>query len=79
MVLKSLKTPLRNIKIVLNEMNGNEMNANEIIGIGNEIFEKLRNLMILGNPLDPQCRGDVGRRLLNPRLPGRGRTAQERT
>ena len=55
----------------------NEMNTNETIG--NEIFEKLHNLMILGNPLDPQCRGDVGRRLLNPRLPGRGRTAQERT
>ena len=55
----------------------NEMNANEIIG--NEIFEKLHNLMILGNPLDPQCRGDAGGRLLNPRLPGRGRTAQERT
>ena len=63
--------------MVPNEMNGYEMNDNEIKG--KEIVEKLHNFMILGNPLDPQCRGDAGRRLLNPRLPGRGRTAQERT
>ena len=63
--------------MVPNEMNGNEMNDNEIKG--KEIVEKLHNFMILGNPLDPQCRRDAGRRLLNPRLPGRGRAAQERT
>jgi hypothetical protein len=80
------------IKLVLNEINGNEMNDNEMndnemndnemndneINV-NEIIEKIHNFMILGNPLDPQCRGDVVRRLLNPRLPSRGRTAQERT
>ena len=54
--------------MVPNEMNGYEMNDNEIKG--KEIVEKLHNFMILGNPLDPQCRGDAGRRLLNPWLPG---------
>ena len=59
------------IKLVLNEINGNEMNDNEMndneINV-NEIIEKIHNFMILGNPLDPQCRGDAGGRLLNPRL-----------
>ena len=63
--------------MAMNYVNGNEMNDNEINA--NEIIEKLHNFMILGNPLDPQCRGYVGRRLLHTRLPGRGRTAQERT